>query len=250
VFQPLNISTDKDLSEHEDVASEMVAVDPKAAVHQFSVVIDGVETAIRDGVLRSNGGTVTVVSPGVLEVSRLQHVVVRGGGGGDVRFARCGHAAAEDVGSASFHRCDAVRVDGAREVAVRRCRSADVERAGAVAVRRCKGAARVRGAGELRVGRCREADVGSCADVAVARCRSARADWCGALALGRCRSADVTRCGAVSVDRCRGASVSGCGTVAVRRGKVTMLEVPPGEPMMYEQQAEPVLVAPVEIMSK
>ncbi|CAD6205622.1 unnamed protein product [Miscanthus lutarioriparius] len=75
----------------------MVIVDPKAlpSAHQFTVVIDGVETAVHDGVLRRNGGTVAVVGPGVLEVSRLQHVVVRGGGGGgDVRFSRCGYAAA------------------------------------------------------------------------------------------------------------------------------------------------------------
>jgi len=239
----------------------MVIVDPKAlaSAHQFTVVIDGVETAVHDGVLRRNGGTVAVVGPGVLEVSCLQHVVVRGGGGGgDVRFSRCGYAAAEDCGAASFHRCDAVRVGGARDVAVRRCRSADVERvAGAVAIRRCKGAVRVRGAGgELRVGRCREADVGGCADVAVARCRAARADWCGALALGRCGSADITRCGAVRVDRCRDATVSGCGTVAVRRGKVSMVEmgqqVPPDfheQTMMY-QQGEPVLATPVAVVAK
>ncbi|KAF8722251.1 hypothetical protein HU200_022560 [Digitaria exilis] len=234
----------------------MVAVDPKSvpSAHLFTVVIDGVETAIHEGVLRSTGGgTVAVVAPGVLEVTRLHHVVVRGGGGGgEVRFTRCWHAAAEDVGAASFDRCDAVRVAGAaRGVSVRRCRSADVERcAGAVAIRRCKGAARVRAARELRVGRCREADVAGCADVAVERCRAARADWCGALALGRCGSADVSRCGAVRVDRCRDASVSACGTVAVRRGRVSVVEAqkPMSPPPMY-QQAEPVLASPVEIMS-
>ncbi|PWZ21583.1 hypothetical protein Zm00014a_041669 [Zea mays] len=220
----------------------MVVVDPKAvaSAHQFTVVIDGVETTVHEGVLRRNGGTVAVVGPGVLEVSRLQHVVVRGGGGGDVRFSRCLYAAAEDCGAASFHRCDAVRVEGAR----------------AVAIRRCKGAARVRGAGELRVGRCREADVGACADVAVARCRAARADWCGALALGRCGSADVSRCGAVRVDRCRDATVAGCGTVAVRRGKVSMVEMaaqqmPPDfqeQASMYQQGEPAVLAAPVAVV--
>ena len=68
--------------------------------------------------------------------------------------------------------------------------------------------------------------------------------------MSRCRSADVARCGAVRVDRCRGASVSGCGAVAVRRGKVSVVEaLKPVSPPVY-QQAEPVLAAPVEIMSK
>ena len=69
----------------------MVTVDPKAApsAHQFAFGIDSVETAVHEGVLRcGGGGTVAVVGPGVLEVTRLRHVVVRGGGGGDVRFAR------------------------------------------------------------------------------------------------------------------------------------------------------------------
>ncbi|KAF7036115.1 hypothetical protein CFC21_046867 [Triticum aestivum] len=238
----------------------MVAVDPKAlpsakAVnHQFNVVIDGAETTIHEGVLRCNGGTLTVVSPGVLEVNRLQHVVVRGGGGGDVRFARCGFAAAEACGAVSFHRCDAVRVDGAGEVAVRRCRSADVERAGTVSIRRCKGAARVHGAGELRLGRCREADVGNCSDVALGRCREARADWCGSLGVQRCRSADVSRCSAVRVDRCGDANVSSCGSVMVRRGKVNMAEA--HQPLQEWQEqplcpkAEPADPVPMEIMSK
>jgi hypothetical protein len=95
---------------------------------------------------------VAVVGPGVLEVSRFQDVVVRGGGGGDVRFSRCGYAAAEDCGGATFHRCDAVRVGSARDVAVRRCRLADMERECAVAIHRCRGAARVCGAEELRGG--------------------------------------------------------------------------------------------------
>ncbi|GJM93667.1 hypothetical protein PR202_ga10249 [Eleusine coracana subsp. coracana] len=233
----------------------MVTADPNAlplSAHKFTVVIDGVETAIHEGVLRCDGGgTVTVLRSGVLEASRLRHVVVRGSEGCDVRFTRCGHAAAEGCGAASFRRCDAVRVAGAREVAVRACRSVDVARvAGAVSVRRCKGAARVREVGELRVGRCREADVAGCADAAVARCRAARADWCGAVALGRCGSADVTRCGAVNVDRCRDARVSGCGTVAVRRGKVSVLDMTKVPPTMYQEQAGPVLAAPVEITSK
>jgi hypothetical protein len=109
---------------------------------------------------------VAVVGPGVLEVSRFQDVVVRGGGGGDVRFSRCGYAAAEDCGGATFHWCDAaedcggatfhwcdaVRVGSARDVAVRRCRLADMERECAVAIHRCRGAARVCGAEELRGG--------------------------------------------------------------------------------------------------
>ncbi|KAM0877141.1 hypothetical protein ACQ4PT_035687 [Festuca glaucescens] len=238
----------------------MVAVDPKAvhsatAVHhQFVVVVDGAETTIHEGVQRCNGGTLTVVSPGVLEVSRLQHVVVRGGGGGDVGFHRCGFAAAEACGAVSFHKCDAVRVEGAAEVAVRRCRSADVERAGTVSILRCKGAARVHGAGELRVGRCREADVGSCSEVTLGRCREARADWCGALGIERCRSADVSRCGAVRVDRCGGANVSSCGSVMVRRGKVNMVDAHQQQGWQEQQpscqKAEPDYNLPIEIVSK
>uniref|UniRef100_A0A0D9Z9J1 Uncharacterized protein n=1 Tax=Oryza glumipatula TaxID=40148 RepID=A0A0D9Z9J1_9ORYZ len=240
----------------------MVALDlrnpPSAATtvkedQQFTVFIDGVETALHEGVIQWNGGTVTLVSTGVLAVDRLQHVVVRGGGSGDVSFTRCGFAAAEACGVASFHRCDAVRADGAREVAVHRCRSADVERAGVVAIRRCKGAARVRGAGELRVGRCHEANVGGCADVAVGRCRAACADWCGAIGIERCGSADVSRCGAVRVDRCRAASVSGCGSVAVRCGKVNVIEQPPvcqEKPMYHLLHAEPVYAIPLEISSE
>ena len=79
----------------------MVTIDPKAApsAHHFTVAIDGVETAVHEGVLRcGGGGTVAVVAPGVLEVTRLRHVVVRGAG--DVRFSRCGYAAAEGCAAA------------------------------------------------------------------------------------------------------------------------------------------------------
>ncbi|KAI4967214.1 hypothetical protein ZWY2020_029481 [Hordeum vulgare] len=162
----------------------------KAVNHEFSVVIDGAETIINEGVLRCNGGTLTVVSPGVLEVNRFQHVVVRGGGGGDVRFARCVFAAAEACGAVSFHRCDAVRVDGAGKWP-RRCRSADVERGHGEHPEVQAARARRRGACS---GRCREADVGNCSAVALGRCREARADWCGSLGVQRCRSADVSCC--------------------------------------------------------
>ncbi|KQJ89825.1 uncharacterized protein LOC100846457 [Brachypodium distachyon] len=236
----------------------MVAVGPitsaTAAHHVFTVVIDGAEeTSIHEGVIRcSGGGTLSVASPGVLEVSRLKHVAVRGGGGGDVRFARCGFASAEACGAASFHRCDAVRaVDVAGGVSVRRCRSADVERAGgAVSIRRCKGAARVHGAGgELRVARCREADVGGCPEVSLGRCREARVDWCGALGVQRCRSAEVSRCGAVRVDRCGEANVWSCGNVIVRRGKVNVVEA--HQPQVWHQKlAEPAYSVPTEIMTK
>uniref|UniRef100_A0A0D9XRC6 Right handed beta helix domain-containing protein n=1 Tax=Leersia perrieri TaxID=77586 RepID=A0A0D9XRC6_9ORYZ len=211
--------------------------------HQFTIVIDGVETAIHDGFLRCNGGgTVTVVSPGVLAVDRVHHVVVRGGV--DVSFTRCGFAAAESCGGASFHRCDAVRADGAREVSVRRCRSADVERvAGAVSIRRRCGA--------VRVERCLDATVSGCGTVAVRRgkvnvigqpppvCyedekpmyyRHAEPDDSDAAAIVRdgrhdgttplageegCRVRDW--CGALGIGRCGSADVSRCGAVRVER---------------------------------
>ncbi|GJM93668.1 hypothetical protein PR202_ga10250 [Eleusine coracana subsp. coracana] len=131
-----------------------------SAPHLFLVVIDGVESTIREGTLHGNIGTVTVTGPGQLSAQGLRSVLVRGDGGGSVRFTLCGDAAAEAVDSSSFDRCGSVRVDGAREVSVSRCHAAEVERAGRVSVERCR-EARLQGGGVLRAARCRRAEVES-----------------------------------------------------------------------------------------
>jgi len=173
------------------VEAKPAGASTSAADPLFVVVLDGVETPIREGTLYgAAGGTVTVTAPGHLAAEGLRSVLVRAGAGGaatTARFTLCGDAAAEGVGAVAFDRCGAARAEGAREVSAARCRAAEVERAGKVTLERCRDA-RLRGGGALRAARCRSADVESFGGARLARCKAARLHWCGTVEVDMCRA--------------------------------------------------------------
>lgn len=80
----------------------------------FTLIINGSETVITEGVFKSRDGIAKITSPGTIYVSRFQNIHIRG----------------NSTGSISFNRCTNVHAEGARDISITRCKHAQIEQTG------------------------------------------------------------------------------------------------------------------------
>lgn len=80
----------------------------------FTLIINGSETVITEGVFKSRDGIARITSPGNLYVSRFESIHVRG----------------NNTGSISFNHCTNIHVERVREISITRCKHVRIEQSG------------------------------------------------------------------------------------------------------------------------
>lgn len=80
----------------------------------FTLIINGTETVITEGVFNSRDGIARITSPGNLYVSRFENIHVRG----------------NNTGSISFNHCTNIHAEGVREISITRCKHVQIEQSG------------------------------------------------------------------------------------------------------------------------